>query len=109
MSRDLVAYHSAPDIVKNSGAVRHDGIDLTVTRDVHERYTWVADDFCSPVAETEWIVTFERADWSARSETSTRVCCTPEEFVVGARLDAYYGDRRIVSRNWHRTVPRDLL
>ncbi|MEU4674007.1 CocE/NonD family hydrolase [Amycolatopsis sp. NPDC023774] len=109
VSRDLVAYHSALDIVKNSGAVRYDDIDLTVTRDVHERYTWVADDFCSPVAETEWVVTFERGDWSARSETSTRVSCTPEEFVVDARLDAYHGDRRIVSRNWHRTVPRDLI
>ncbi|MEV8615812.1 CocE/NonD family hydrolase C-terminal non-catalytic domain-containing protein [Amycolatopsis sp. NPDC051373] len=109
VSRDLVAYHSALDIVKNSGAVRYDDIDLSVTRDVHERYTWVADRFCSPVAETEWVVTFERGDWSARSETSTRVSSTPEEFMIDACLDAYHGDRRIVSRNWHHTVPRDLI
>jgi putative CocE/NonD family hydrolase len=109
VSRDLVAYHSALDIVKNSGTIRYDDIGLEVTRDVHECYRSVADEFCSPEAETEWVVTFERGEWSARSETRTRVSCTPTEFVIDATLDAYEGARRIVSRNWHRTVPRDLL
>ncbi|WP_037370969.1 CocE/NonD family hydrolase [Amycolatopsis orientalis] len=109
VSRDLVEYHSALDVVKNSGTIRYDDIDLEITRDVHERYTWVADDFCSPAAETAWTVTFERDDWLVRTETYTRVACTPEEFVIDARLDGYEGDRRLVSRNWHRRVPRDLL
>ncbi|WIX79242.1 CocE/NonD family hydrolase [Amycolatopsis carbonis] len=109
VSRDLVDYHSALDIVKNSGTVRYNDIDLAITRDVHERYSWVADDFCSAMAETEWVVTFERGEWSARSETRTRVSCTPDEFIVDARLDAYEGARRIMSRNWHRVVPRDLV
>jgi hypothetical protein len=109
VSRDLVDYHSALDIVKNAGTVRFDDLDLEVTRDVRERYSWEADDFCSPVAETEWSVTFARGEWLARSETRTRVSCTDTEFVIDAQLDGYEGARRIVSRNWHRTIPRDLV
>ncbi len=109
VSRDLIDYRSSLDIVKNEGKVRFDDIDLDVTRNVFECYSWVADDFCSPVAETSWSMTFGRGDWEARSETRTRVSCTPTEFVIDAQLDAYEGERRTFSRNWHRTVPRDQV
>ncbi|EOD59170.1 CocE/NonD family hydrolase [Amycolatopsis vancoresmycina] len=109
VSRDLVGYESALEIVKDEGTQRFDDLDLEVTRDVRERYRWVADEFCSPVAETEWVVTFARGEWQARSETRTRVSCTETEFVVDAQLDGYEGARRIVSRNWHERIPRDLV
>jgi hypothetical protein len=89
--------------------VRFDDSGREVTRDVRECSRWVADDFCSPVAETAWSVTFARDDWVARSETRTRVSCTETEFVVDAQLDGYEGARRVVSRNWHRRIPRDLV
>jgi hypothetical protein len=54
-------------------------------------------------------VTFARGEWVARSETRTRVSCTATEFVVDAQLDGYEGARRVVSRNWHRRIPRDLV
>ncbi|WP_181770609.1 CocE/NonD family hydrolase [Amycolatopsis pittospori] len=109
VSRDLIEYRSALEIVKNAGRVHFDDIDLDFTSDVFERYSWMADDFCSPVAETAWSMTFARDGWVARSETRTRVSCTPTEFVIDARLDGYEGERRCYSRNWHRTVPRDQV
>ncbi|WP_409492307.1 CocE/NonD family hydrolase [Amycolatopsis sp. cmx-11-12] len=109
VSRDLIDYRSALEIVKNAGKVRFEDIALDVTRNVFERYSWVADDFCSPVAETAWSMTFARDGWEARSETRTRVSCTPTEFVIDAQLDGYEGERRVFSRNWHRTVPRDQV
>ncbi|WP_410586940.1 CocE/NonD family hydrolase [Amycolatopsis sp. lyj-23] len=109
VSRDLVGYESELEVVKDDGTRRFEEADLEISRDVRERYRWVADDFCSPVAETEWVVTFARGDWVARSETRTRVSCTGTEFVVDAQLDAYEGARRIVSRNWHERIPRDLV
>jgi hypothetical protein len=102
VSRDLIEYRSALGIVKNAGKVHFDDID--VTSDVFERYSWVADEFCSPVAETAWSMTFARDGWEARSETRT-----PTEFVIDARLDGYEGERRCYSRNWHRMVPRDQV
>ncbi len=88
VSRDLVDYRSALEIVKNAGTVRFDDLDLTVTGDVRERYRWVADDSCSPVAETEWPVPFAHGEWVARSETRTRVSCTDTEVVIDARPGA---------------------
>ncbi|MEV6907839.1 CocE/NonD family hydrolase [Amycolatopsis sp. NPDC051071] len=109
VSRDLIDYGSALEVVKNEGKVRFDAIGLDVTRNVFERYSSVADDFCSPVAETSWSMTFARDGWEARTETRTRVSCTPAEFVIDAQLDGYEGERRCFSRNWHRTVPRDQV
>jgi putative CocE/NonD family hydrolase len=107
VSRDLVGYRSALEIVKDAGALRFDDIDLEVDRRVYERYGWVADDFCSVTGETAWTMKFSRGDWEARTETRTKVSCTPTEFVVDAQLDGYEGARRSFSRNWHRTIPRD--
>ncbi|MFD8493789.1 CocE/NonD family hydrolase [Amycolatopsis sp. NPDC059657] len=107
VSRDLIDYHSMLEIVKDAGVLHFDDIDLDVTRRVVERYRSLAEDFCSPVAETAWSMTFARGEWSCRTETRTVVSCTPTEFVIDARLDGYEGARRSFSRNWHRTIPRD--
>jgi hypothetical protein len=42
VSRDLVDYTSALEVVKDTGAVRYDDIDLEVVRRAHERYSWIA-------------------------------------------------------------------
>jgi hypothetical protein len=41
--------------------------------------------------------------------TSTRLTCDETDFFVDATLDAYEADRRVFSRTWNETVPRDLL
>ncbi|MDT7728806.1 MAG: uncharacterized protein QOI21_5382 [Actinomycetota bacterium] len=105
--RDLINYRSALEIVKNAGLLRFDDLDLDVDRNVYERYSWTADDFCSVTGETSWSMQFSRGDWTARTETKTTVTCTTTDFVVDAQLDAYEGARRSFSRNWHKRIPRD--
>jgi hypothetical protein len=34
---------------------------------------------------------------------------TPTEFLIDAQLDAYEGENRVLSRNWNRRIPRDLV
>ncbi|WP_027947144.1 CocE/NonD family hydrolase [Amycolatopsis taiwanensis] len=109
VSRDLVDYESALEIVKDSGTQRIDDIDLEFSRRATERYASVADDFSSPSGETVWTMEFARGDWSARTETRTLLSCTPREFVVHARLDAFEGPYRVCSRNWHYAIARDLV
>jgi len=48
-----------------------------------------------------------RGDWQTRFDTRTVVRSTPTEFLVEARLDAYEGETRIVSRNWRVRHKRD--
>lgn len=107
VSRDLVTYRSTLEILKDSGTVRFDDIDLAASRRADERYGWVANDFDSVTGTTEWSMSFSRGEWSARTETRTALSCTPTEFVLHAQLDGFEGDRRVLSRNWYRTFRRD--
>ena len=107
VSRDLVRYESALEVVKDLGVVRLEDIDLQVARRAWERYGWVGDDVTSTRGETEWRVGFERGDWKASTVTRTVLTCTETEFHLRAELDAYEGEQRVFSYNWDRTVPRD--
>jgi hypothetical protein len=109
VSRDLVDYRSELEIVKDGGVVRYDDTGTTVGRRVVERYSSVADDFGSPRGDVEWSVTFARDGWCARTVTRTVLTCTPTSFEVHGHLDAYEGEHRTFSRDWARSIPRDLL
>jgi hypothetical protein len=47
VTRDLIGYESALEVINGLGVVRIDDIDLEVTRRAEERYSSVADDFGS--------------------------------------------------------------
>jgi hypothetical protein len=107
--RDLIGYGSALEIVKDRGTVRIDDIGLDTGLRAEERYTATADDFTSVTGETAWTMRFARDDWDVRVETRTELRCTGTDFLVDATLDGYEGDRRVFSRTWNETVPRDGL
>ncbi|MFE6775456.1 CocE/NonD family hydrolase [Streptomyces sp. NPDC057702] len=109
VKRDLVGYRAELEIVKDRGLVRFDDIGLDVGTRAHERYTSVADDFTSPHGESAWTMRFRRDDWDVRVETRTVLRCDENAFQVNATLDGYEGDRRVFSRSWNETVPRDGL
>ncbi|NED82908.1 peptidase S15, partial [Streptomyces sp. SID11233] len=71
VSRDLVDYHAALDIVKDSGTTHYTDIALDVGRRAVERYDWTADDFTSPRGHSAWTMRFSRGDWDTRTETTT--------------------------------------
>ncbi|MGW2964752.1 CocE/NonD family hydrolase [Streptomyces sp. NPDC001220] len=109
VSRDLIDYRAALNIVKDRGTVHYDAMDLDVGCRVHERYTSVAEDVTSPAGEVTWAMSFRRQDWDVRVRTSTTLTCDSENFHVNATLDAYEGGRRVASRTWNESVPRDAL
>ncbi|HEU0127251.1 MAG TPA: peptidase S15, partial [Pseudonocardiaceae bacterium] len=84
-------------------------IDLQVIRRAQEHYSWIADDFGSARGESEWTMTFSRAQWSVRTVSRTVLTCTAEDFLVHAQLDGYEGEQRVFARNWNHTIPRDCL
>ncbi|MEV4038484.1 CocE/NonD family hydrolase [Streptomyces umbrinus] len=109
VSRDLVDYGAALNIVKDRGTVHFDAMDLDVGCRVHERYTSVADDFTSPAGDVTWTMSFRRKDWDVQVRTSTTLTCNAETFHVNATLDAYEGGQRVASRTWNESVPRDAM
>ncbi|WP_395571868.1 CocE/NonD family hydrolase [Streptomyces sp. BK79] len=109
VKRDLVNYHAELETVKDRGTVRFEEIGLDVGRRAYERYASVADDFTSVSGESTWTMGFRRDDWDVRVVTHTRLTCDEDRFFVDATLDGYESGRRVFSRTWNETVPRDLL
>ena len=60
VTRDLVDYTAALEVVKDLGVVRFDDIDLQLARRADERYTWVGDDVGSVRGEVGWAMGFTR-------------------------------------------------
>ncbi|KIF71740.1 peptidase S15 [Streptomyces sp. AcH 505] len=108
VSRDLVNYHSALEIVKDNGVTHYDDINLDAGKRAFERYSSVADDFSSVRGESTWTMTFGRDEWQTRTVTSTELTSDEHEFRLHATLDAYEGAQRVFSRNWSLAFPREL-
>jgi len=107
VTRDLVDYTSALEVVKDLGVVRFDDIDLELARRADERYSWVADDVGSVRGEVTWTMGFARGDWAVETRTRTVLTSTPTDFRLHAQLDAYEGDERVFAQSWRLAIPRD--
>lgn len=107
VSRDLVRYRSALDVIKDLGVVRFDDIGMEVARRTTETYGWTGDDFTSVYGDVEWHMGFTRDDWEVSTVTRTKLTSTEDDFLINAELDAYEADNRVYSRNWAVTIPRD--
>jgi uncharacterized protein len=107
VTRDLVGYESALEVVKDLGVVRFDDIDLEVTRRADEAYSWVADDMDSVRGETTWRMGFARGDWRVETVTRTVLTSTATDFRLYAQLDAYEGTERVHAQSWRLAIPRD--
>jgi hypothetical protein len=77
----------------------------------HGQSSWHIDDDdpTSAVAELLYTDTMARGDWRIRTETSLRLSCTRDDFLLQASLRACEGDKEICARSWNRPIPRDCL
>jgi len=107
--RNMVDLTGTLRVVKDLGVVHFPGIDLAVIRRAYEQYSFTAGDFGSIRGETDWILGFERDDWNVRTATRTVLTSTATEFMLHAELDAYEGERRVASKSWSTSIPRDLV
>ncbi|OKI01121.1 peptidase S15 [Streptomyces sp. CB02923] len=109
VKRDLVGYNSELEIVKDGGLTRLEDTGMEAGRRAYERYATVADDFTSASGETAWTMRFRRGEWDVRVVTHQKLRCGEKEFHIDATLDGYENDRRVFSRTWNETLPRDCL
>ncbi len=107
--RHLDSDLSTLQVIEDKGTRRIDDIDLEITTKAVESYSYQADDVTSARGETEWKRRLRRGDWCVETRTRTVLTCTSTHFVIEAELDAFEGQRRVFSRNWHRRVPRKFV
>ncbi|MCA1790494.1 MAG: CocE/NonD family hydrolase [Thioalkalivibrio sp.] len=107
--RDLAADESTLEVINDHGTVRLESLDLEMQRKALEWYRYQGADFNSTRGETLWERGFRRGDWRVRTVTRTVLSSTPDQFIIHAQLDAFEGERRVYSRNWDVSIPRDLV
>lgn len=105
--RDLGTNASELEVIKDAGRYRLEDVNLTVTNRTVEHYGYVDDDFDSVYGEVVADRSLERDDWSVRTRTRTVLRSDADHFHLHAELDAWDGEKRIYSRNWQRSIPRD--
>jgi putative CocE/NonD family hydrolase len=108
VARDLVTGQFVFTTEENEGAFTIDDVGLRIEHHKYECFKIREGDPLSAEAETAHSHKVERGAWRIRTETRTRISCTRSDFVIEARLDAYEGEKRILSRNWDSRRPRDL-
>jgi hypothetical protein len=96
-------------LIADSGLQRIDAIGLELEEIARKVYRIKSDDPLAADNVIHWTTRRARGDWQVRVETRTRMRATREHFLIDAELDACEGERRVFARNWHATIPRDLV
>jgi len=109
LDHDLVSGTHVFTTEEDEGVVTIDHIDMTEEHHKLERFTIRDGDPLSATAEISHSHSFARGGWKTRMDTWTRMTSTAGDFLLEGRLDAYEGNKRILSRNWHVRRPRDLV
>lgn len=108
ITRDLAEEQSTLHVTNDDGIYCLDDINLTVEKRTQEWYRYREDEYGSLTGEIKSIRGLSRGDWQPRAVTRTMLWATPTTFEIHATVDAYEGQRRIFSRVWNESVPRNL-
>ena len=109
ITRDVGRGESIVRVADDTGTRRLDDIGLVIRARHDQRYAVRPDDPSSAEAKTWWNVGMARGDWQIETRTETVVTSTPSDFRIRATLDAFEGERRVFTRLWDSTIPRDLV
>lgn len=109
LHRDLATKASTLEVINNQGRFRINDIGTEIHRSAREYYQTINDDFTSARGETLTESCFKRGDWNAEVYTRTTLCCTKNNFIVHAQLDAYENEYRVFSKNWKSVITRDNI
>jgi hypothetical protein len=105
--RDLVTGRTTFTTDEDDGGARHEAIGLEVHHAKTERFEILDSDPLSARVEITHTHTVGRGDWKVSTTTATTLTATATEFIIHARLDAFEGGKRVVTRNWDRRHRRD--
>jgi hypothetical protein len=97
-----------PTVIR-PGLVRIDRIGLELGTEGKFAFDIQDDDPLSAVAEMQRTETIQRDDWQIRIETSMRLSCTRDAFLLRASLRAWEGASEVCHREWDQSIPRDLV
>jgi uncharacterized protein len=95
--------------VFGEGVIRFDEIDVVVNHALRRELTIHPDDPLSAHYRIIQSQDLKRDGWDIHIETETIMTSTKRELILTGKLDAFENGKRVASRNWRETVPRDCL
>ena len=91
------------------GIERIERIGLELGTEYASRFHVEEDDPLTAVAELRQTRTMARQAWQIRIDTSLRLSCTRDAFLLRGSLRAFEGADEICHREWDRTIARDFM
>lgn len=107
--RDLDTRATVMRNVDDAGLARIDAHGLELGSERRASHVMPDGDPLGARAEVAWTLRVGRGAWQTRTETRTVFTADAENFLLRAELDAYEGDSRVCSRNWHYRIRRDMM
>ena len=95
--------------VFGEGILRFDEIDTVVNHAMRREMTIHPEDPLSAHYRLLQHYDQSRDGWDIRIETETVMTCTKTDLILTGKLDAFENGKRVASRNWRETVPRNCL
>ncbi|HNV60789.1 MAG TPA: hypothetical protein PKH72_14150, partial [Rhodoferax sp.] len=96
-------------IVDDFGRITIAEHGLTTWSCGRENYSILPHDPLSAKQECHWSMETSRGDWKVRTETYSSMTATKTHWHVKGRLEAYEGEKLILTREWNRKVKRRLV
>ncbi|MFP4362490.1 MAG: CocE/NonD family hydrolase [Spirochaetia bacterium] len=109
VTRDLARDSSTLTVINDLGRKRYEEIGTEMESRTEEYYYIRDDDLTSLKGETKWTAVMERGDWHIKTITRTVLTSDKVNFYLNASLDAWEKDRRVFSKIWNESIPRDFV
>ena len=104
VGRELATYHIEEDM----GRFTMDRLGLETDFVQSEAYRIGEDDPLSAEIDIRYVISIGRKEWQTRTETRTIMRADKMHFILEASLEAFEGDKRVLSRQWQERIPRDF-
>jgi putative CocE/NonD family hydrolase len=95
--------------VFGEGVLRFDEIDTVVNHAMRRELAIHPDDPLSAHYRITQSYDQKRDGWDIHIETETVMTSTKNDLILTGKLDAFENGKRVASRNWRETVPRNYL
>jgi len=109
VEHNLATNEVSLNVINNDKKYRLDDIDLEISRDVKEKYSYISNKYDTVRGEVISKRSFQRGDWYTETITRTVLTSTRTHFIIRATLDAYEGDVRVFSKTFDERVKREFL
>ncbi len=109
VNRDLINDKSTMRVVKDTGTVKLEEIDLVMANYSEENYSVCSDDLNSVKGHTTSTKKLIREGWDIETKTTTYLTSDKNNFYIHAQVDAYENKERVFSKNFKEIIKRDMV